>query len=193
MLSAFFCLFQAQKNDIMTYYIERVEKMKTAKAIAKLTEKMIKFYDGDLHDINHFLKVYAYAKTIGQCEGLDEMSQMSLEAAAIVHDIACPLCREKYGGTSGKHQERESAPLLRQFFQGTDIDGETLDRVVYLVERHHTYTGVEGLDHQILIEADYLVNAGESGYGEENIRRALETVFKTGTGRALLRAAYPGT
>ena len=68
--------------------------MKTAKNIAKLTEKMIKFYDGDLHDINHFLKVYAYAKTIGQCEGLDEMSQMSLEAAAIVHDIACPLCRD---------------------------------------------------------------------------------------------------
>ena len=69
------------------------DEMKTAKNIAKLTEKMIKFYDGDLHDINHFLKVYAYAKTIGQCEGLDEMSQMSLEAAAIVHDIACQIGR----------------------------------------------------------------------------------------------------
>lgn len=43
--------------------------MKTAKNIAKLTEKMIKFYDGDLHDINNFLKVYAYAKTIGSARG----------------------------------------------------------------------------------------------------------------------------
>ncbi len=155
--------------------------------------KMVRCSAGNRHDIDHFLKVYAYARTIAEGEGVPPEVRRTVELAAVVHDIACPLCREKYGGTSGKHQERESPPLLRQFFQGTDIDGETLDRVVYLVERHHTYTGVEGLDHQILIEADYLVNAGESGYGEENIRRALETVFKTGTGRALLQAAYPGT
>ena len=34
-------------------------------SIAEITKKMIEFYDGNLHDINHFLKVYAYAKTIG--------------------------------------------------------------------------------------------------------------------------------
>ena len=27
--------------------------------------------------------------------------------AAVVHDIACPLCREKYGNTNGKHQEED--------------------------------------------------------------------------------------
>ena len=29
---------------------------------------------------------------------------------------------------------------------------------------HHTYTGVDGIDYQILLEADYLVNADESHY-----------------------------
>ena len=43
----------------------------------ELTKKMIEFYNGNLHDINHFLKVYAYAKTIGECEGLDELTQTS--------------------------------------------------------------------------------------------------------------------
>ena len=48
------------------------------------------------------------AKTIGELEGLDRHTQEVLELAAVVHDIACPLCREKYGNASGKNQERES-------------------------------------------------------------------------------------
>lgn len=158
--------------------------------VSEAVVKMVQYSHGNRHDIDHFLKVYAYARTIAEGEKAPPEVREATELAAVVHDIACPLCREKYGDTNGKHQERESAPLLRRFFQGADIGAETLDRVVYLVEHHHTYTGAEGLDHQILIEADYLVNAGESGYGEENVRHTLETVFKTGTGRALLRAVY---
>jgi HD superfamily phosphodiesterase len=33
--------------------------------ISEITEKMIAWSDGNLHDISHFLKVWAYAKTIG--------------------------------------------------------------------------------------------------------------------------------
>jgi len=55
-------------------------------------QKMIEFYNGSLHDINHFLKVYSYAKTIGEIENLDNKTQFILELAAIVHDVACPLC-----------------------------------------------------------------------------------------------------
>ncbi len=50
-----------------------------------------------LHGLfDHFLKVYAFAKTLGEAEGLDARTQETLELAAVVHDIACPLCREKY-------------------------------------------------------------------------------------------------
>ena len=59
--------------------------------------KMIDFYRGNAEDISHFLKVYAFAHTIGGLEGLDASARDTLEIAAIVHDIACPLCREKYG------------------------------------------------------------------------------------------------
>ena len=68
---------------------------------AKLIRQMIAFYHGSAHDVNHFLKVYAYARTIGKLTGLDEETQRILEIAAIVHDIACPLCREKYGRADG--------------------------------------------------------------------------------------------
>lgn len=41
--------------------------------VAAATQKMIEFYQGNLHDIDHFLKVWAMAKTIGELEGLDSM------------------------------------------------------------------------------------------------------------------------
>ena len=68
--------------------------------IAAAIEKMTDFYKGNIHDIYHFLKVWAFAKNIGEAEGLDPKTQETLEMAAVVHDIACPLCREKYGNTS---------------------------------------------------------------------------------------------
>ena len=34
--------------------------------VAEVVRKMVEYSKGDLHDINHFMKVYAYAKTIGE-------------------------------------------------------------------------------------------------------------------------------
>ncbi|HBK03020.1 MAG TPA: phosphohydrolase [Clostridiales bacterium] len=158
--------------------------------IASATQKMIEFYDGSCHDINHFLKVWAYARTVGELEGLDSHTQTVLELTALVHDIACPLCREKYGNTNGNHQERESPPLVAEFFRGLPVAPEDVARISWLVAHHHTYTGVEGMDYQILLEADFLVNAEESGYSKSAIRSFRERVFRTAAGTHLLDSIY---
>ena len=62
--------------------------------VSQILEKMIAFSEGNTHDIDHLTRVWAYAKTIGELEGLDPETQFVLEVAAITHDIACPLCRE---------------------------------------------------------------------------------------------------
>ena len=153
-------------------------------------KKMIDFYEGNIHDIDHFMKVWALAKTIGEAERLDKKTQELLEIAAVVHDIACPLCREKYGDTDGKHQEEESAPLVDAFLNELPVGMLNVERVKWLVEHHHTYTNVDGMDYQILLEADFLVNAGESGYSKEAIENACEKVFHTATGTHLLKSMY---
>lgn len=158
--------------------------------ISDIMQKMIIYSKGNLHDINHFLKVWSFAKTIGEAENTDPDTQFILEAAAITHDIACPLCREKYGNTNGKNQEREGETLVRSFFEGTGLGNEQTDRIAYLVAHHHTPDAVDGVDYQILIEADYLVNADESGYSEDNIKNVCKKIFKTGTGIKLLKAIY---
>ena len=46
------------------------------------------------------------------------------------------------------------------------FDAELIDRISYLIAHHHTVTGIDGMDYQILIEADFLVNAAEKGLGK---------------------------
>ena len=158
--------------------------------ISQIMEKMIAFSNGNLHDINHLMCVWTYAKTIGELEGLDRRTQETLEIAAITHDIACPLCREKYGNTNGKRQEEEGGPLVRSFLADAGLPGEQVERVAYLVGHHHTYTDIDGIDYQILIEADYIVNASESGYSPENRKSFLEKHMKTDSGKRLLRSTF---
>lgn len=157
--------------------------------VSSAIEKMIAFYQGNLHDINHFLKVWAFAKTIGEQEGLDGQTQLTLELAAVVHDIACPLCRQKYGNANGKYQELESPPLVEDFFAGMPVERDMAERISWLVAHHHTYR-VDGLDYQILLEADFLVNADEGGLARAAIENMRQSVFRTGAGIRLLDSIY---
>ena len=140
--------------------------MKTV-TVSQIMEKMIAFSKGNIHDIDHLIRVWTYAKTIGELEGLDRETQYILEAAAITHDIACPLCREKYGNTNAQ-----------------------ISRVAFLVGHHHTFTDIDGSDYQILVEADYITNASENGYSEENIRSFMQKIMKTHSGKKLLQDVF---
>ena len=157
---------------------------------ARCVAKMIEESAGNVSDIAHFLKVYAYASTIARLEALDSAATEILEIAAIVHDIACPLCREKYGDTAGHHQEAESEALLRPFLKEFALEPVVENRIVDLVSHHHTYSGVDGMDYQILLEADFLVNAAEKGMEASEIRRFRDRVFRTGTGLRLLNSIF---
>lgn len=152
--------------------------------------KMIKEAEGNQHDIAHFLKVYTYAKLIGEKEGLDDGTQKTLEIAAVIHDIACPLCREKYGNTNGKYQEKEGSALADKFLSESEVEEKMKERIIYLVSHHHTYSDVDGMDYRILLEADFLVNADESQMSEQAVKNARETIFETKTGKELLDAIY---
>ena len=153
--------------------------------IAEVIRKMIDFFEGDVHEICHFLKVWGYAKTIAELEGVDEDTKFTLEAAAVTHDIACPLCRKKYGNAMGKYQEQEGMPLVREFLADSGFGEERIERISYLIGHHHTFTNIDGIDYQILVEADFLVNADESQYSEQKIRNFEERVFRTMSGKRI--------
>ena len=63
--------------------------------------------------------------------------------------------------------------------------------MAYLVGHHHTYTGIDGLDYQILVEADFLVNLYEDQLPAEARKHAYTSIFRTKTGKRLCRELYP--
>jgi predicted metal-dependent HD superfamily phosphohydrolase len=158
--------------------------------INKLHHAMIKLYASDVKRIQHFCKVHSYAKLIGESEGLDERTQFILEAAALTHDIGIHISEEKYGDCSGKYQEKEGPALARKLLSELGFDKSVSERVQYLIGHHHTYTDIDGLDYQILVEADFLVNFYEDCVSHEAVEHAYNNIFQTETGRLICREMY---
>ena len=75
--------------------------------------------------------------------------------------------------------------LVRSFLADTGMTEALIARVAYLVGHHHTLQNICGMDYQILIEADYIANASENGYGKESIVHFLDTIMKTASGKHL--------
>jgi predicted metal-dependent HD superfamily phosphohydrolase len=158
--------------------------------INKLHAAMITLYAGDPKRIQHFCKVHSYAKLIAELEGVAQDTLYILEAAALTHDIGIHISEEKYGDCNGKHQEEEGPALAKKLLDELGFEEEVSDRVQYLIGHHHTYTNVDGIDYQILIEADFLVNLYEDNASKEAVTKAYNNIFKTETGRRICREMY---
>lgn len=158
--------------------------------IDTLFRKMFAFNAGDAKRIQHLMKVHRFAQLIGRMEGLDEHTQTVLECAALVHDIGIRPAEAKYGSCTGKLQEQEGPAYARPMLEELGLDPADVDRICYLVGHHHTYTGIDGADYQILVEADFLVNLYEDGVGPEGIRHARDAIFRTKAGLALCNEIY---
>ena len=65
-----------------------------------------------------------------------------------------------------------------------------IERVCDLIGRHHTYTNIDGMDYQILVEADFLMNFQEGNQPASMIRQVYETLFRTTAGKQLLCEIY---
>ncbi len=159
--------------------------------IARLVKVMIEYDRGDNLRIHHLLKVHDLAVTIATLEHLDEYTSGILEAAAVVHDIGIHLSEKKYGSSSGKYQEMEGPAEARALLHRTGgFSEEEIDRVCFLVGHHHTYSHIEGMDYQILVEADFLVNIYEDGVDGAAVDNIRKRIFRTRTGLQLLDAMY---
>ena len=151
---------------------------------------MIEYEQGNVHRINHFLKVTGFARTIGELTGLSPEDQETLEIAALTHDIGIKPSEEKYQSSDGVYQQMEGPPQARPMLEKLGCPPEQVERVCWLIAHHHDYPSVVALDHQILVEADFLVNAFEGNASVQVISRMRDSLFRTAAGRLLLEQLY---
>ena len=156
----------------------------------KLHLAMIKLYRGDAKRIQHFCKVHSYAKLIAETENMDKKDLFILEAVALTHDIGIHVCEEKYGNCNGKLQEKEGPAIAKKLLQELGFAGDISERVQYLIAHHHTYYKIDGMDYQILVEADFLVKIMEDNLSKEAASHAYHTIFKTECGKQICRDMF---
>ena len=99
--------------------------------ISTIINEMIKYYAGDPRRVNHFLKVFSFAKSIGELESLDHDIQGIQEVAAVMHDIGIKISEEKYNSAAGNYQELEGPPVAKEMLSKFNYDEKFIERVCY--------------------------------------------------------------
>jgi len=152
--------------------------------------KMIQYYTGNPHQIQHFIKVHSFAKLIAKEEEASGELLQVIEAAALVHDIGIKNALTEYGQSTGSLQEKLGPPEAKKMLSALGFKKSLIERVSYLVGHHHHYENIDGLDYQILVEADFLVNMHECAYEKDAIHQVNQNIFKTKTGKQLLKEIF---
>ena len=156
----------------------------------KLALHMIEYYAADPARIQHFIKVHSFAALIARQEGVDAQTLRILEAAAYVHDIGIKPAEIQYGSSAGKYQEELGPAPARAMLLECGFTPTEADRAAYLVGHHHTYDSMDGIDYQILVEADFLVNLYEDNVPRTAAQNALDKIFRTQTGKTICRQMF---
>jgi hypothetical protein len=163
---------------------------KSNKLLNELYVNMIEYFAGDAKRVQHFVKVNSFAKLIGQSENLPQETLTILEAAAYVHDIGIKTAEALCGRCDGKLQEKYGPVEAEKILLKSGFDNLQIARITYLVGHHHTYDRIDGLDYQILVEADFLVNFYEDACDKKTIASTMQKIFKTNFGKHLCEVMF---
>jgi len=155
---------------------------------------MITYNGSDVKRINHAIKVYQFADIIGQAENVSESDLFIIRLCGILHDIGIHEAEIKYNSNSGKYQEIEGPVIAEKILNENKIKLSTdqMERIKYIIGNHHTYKNINGIDFQIVVEADFLVNIYEDDIRKTEIEKIEKNIFKTKSGKQLLQSMYLG-
>lgn len=157
-------------------------------------EELQQHFGTDRRRIQHALKVLAFAERIMDGEGVDDAMRKTITITALLHDTGIKIAEQKYNSAAGPYQELEGPPVVREIMQRRGEAVPIIERVAYIVGGHHTPSKNDGLDFQIIWEADLLVNIEEDGLtgDKQKLQMIIEKDFKTSTGDSIARKTYLG-
>jgi len=154
-----------------------------------LLAKMKETFGSDRRRIEHALKVLDHAETIQEAEGGDPLT---VQAAAILHDIGIHEAERKHGSPAGRFQEIEGPPIARAILEELQLDDNTIDHVCRIVGSHHSAGDIDTREFRAVWDADWLVNISDehTGSSREKLAKLIARVFRTKRGRALAEEMF---
>ncbi|WP_319559657.1 HD domain-containing protein [Marispirochaeta sp.] len=158
----------------------------------ELSRRITAYFGRDAKRIHHAMQVYGFAETILLSENITGDEREIIETAALIHDIGIPEAERKHGSSAGNFQEAEGPPIARAILEELSYPPAIIDRVCFIVGKHHSYSKIDGIDFQILVEADLIVNI----FGDAMSQKATDTLiskhFVTATGKEIAEGMYQG-
>ncbi len=152
--------------------------------------EMIQLNGKDTRRINHALKVYGFARCIAGRELYSASDRLAVSLSAVLHDIAIHHCESVYGSCGGKLQEKEGEGIARPILEKYTNDEALISRVCHIIAHHHTYAKIDDICHQVIIEADFLVNFDEGEFERPAFETAVRRHFITTAGKELAKAMF---
>ena len=139
------------------------------------------------YGIDHTLKVLKNAEDIMEGESISEDEKELISIVAILHDIGALEAQRKYGSMDGPYQEKEGPAIARSILEQMGYDPVKTDRVCFIIGNHHTPSKIDGLDFQILWEADLLENLPymDVSKDKDELKKCIDLNFLTDTGKKI--------
>ncbi|MDD2853293.1 MAG: HD domain-containing protein [Desulfuromonadaceae bacterium] len=155
--------------------------------LEKAVEEMKLVFKSISYGIEHTTRVLSNAEFILNGESITGTTWEIVSLAAVLHDIGAIEAQKKHGSMEGHFQEIEGPPIAQSILERIGVPAATANRVCYIVGNHHTPAKIDGIDFQIIWEADYLeyLQFGEKEKGLDTLRQKIAENFKTITGRNL--------
>ncbi|MFZ5642619.1 MAG: phosphohydrolase [Bacillota bacterium] len=157
---------------------------------------MKSIFGDDSKRINHALEVLKHSLYICDREVQDNsIIRNTVAYTAILHDIGIRQAEAVYKSTAPVYQHREGPPLAKKILDKTGIDGETKWRILYIIGNHHLKSKIDGIDFQILWEADLITNLPDMPIFKADFSKYQKMVlnnFKTVTGKNLALSLRSG-
>lgn len=145
--------------------------------IDKIAKAMKEYCGADEMRVRHFVSVYTLAKTIGELEKLPQATQEYLEISALMSEL-----RDIQG--------EKKLNTVKEILTKEQIDDDIIERVCHIITHYYDYDHITGLDHQILIEANLIVEFKEKNYDRYQIVKEASSRFMTNYGKAFLKRAF---
>lgn len=155
--------------------------------LEKAIAAMEKVFEELPFGIEHTLRVLWNAEIIMDGENISGDTRLTIALAAVLHDIGAAAAQEKYGSMEGRLQEIEGPAIARGILADSGTPPEITERVCFIVGHHHTFSSIDGIDFQILWEADTLEALLADPQKDPAIRRKkVRENFRTPAGKRLV-------
>lgn len=154
------------------------------------TRLMQAYFAPEEAQVQHALKVTGFAERIFAGEGLhQDFIQQVIVLSGIFHDVGIPEALRLHGTAAGPYQEEAGEPIARRLLTDLSTRADIRERVCFIVRHHHSQEFVDGVDFQIILEADALVNIpNRHAHGRltQPLSELIEQIFVTRTGREII-------